>query len=103
MDTDNEKIVFYEDKCIGCGDCVFSCPTDAWQKRQAGYSIFIGGKMGKFPKLGVKVFDFIETKQKVMDIIKQTLEFYKKHGHKGERFGNTLDRVGVDKYKEEVS
>lgn len=99
---DNKKIVFHEDKCISCGDCVFSCPTDAWQKRQEGYSIFVGGKMGKFPKIGIKVFDFVETKEKVLEIIKETLEFYKKYGKKGERFGNTLDRVGIDKYKGEV-
>jgi len=102
VDKDNKEIIFHEDKCIGCGDCVYSCPTDAWQKRREGYSIFVGGKMGKFPKLGVKVFDFIETKDKVSEIIKKTLEFYKKFGKKGERFRDTLDRVGIDKYKKEV-
>ena len=103
VDKDSEKIVFHEDKCIGCGDCVYSCPTDAWQKRQEGYSIFVGGKMGKFPKLGIKVFDFVETKDKVLEIIKKTLEFYKKFGKKGERFRDTLDKVGIGKYKEIVS
>jgi len=102
VDKDNEKIVFHEDKCIGCGDCVYSCPTNAWQKRQEGYAIFIGGKMGKFPKLGIKVFDFVETKEKVFEIIEKTLEFYKKLGKKGERFRDTLDRVGIEKYKETV-
>ena len=89
-------------KCIGCGDCVHSCPTNAWQKRQEGYSIFVGGKMGKFPKLGIKVFDFIETKEKVLEIIKKSLAFYKEFGVKGERFRDTLDRAGVDKYKKAV-
>ncbi|MDO8603729.1 MAG: 4Fe-4S binding protein [Candidatus Omnitrophota bacterium] len=97
-----DDIVFNEGKCIGCGDCVHSCPTNAWQKRQEGYSVFVGGKMGKFPKLGIKAFDFIETKKKVLEIIKNTLEFYKKFGEKGERFGDTLDRVGVEKYKKAV-
>lgn len=103
VDKDNEKIVFNAEKCIGCGDCVYSCPTSAWQKRQEGYVIFVGGKMGKFPKLGVKAFDFVETKEKVFEIIHKTLEFYKRFGNKGERFGETLDRVGLEKYKEKVS
>ncbi|MBU3911182.1 MAG: 4Fe-4S binding protein [Candidatus Omnitrophica bacterium] len=103
VDRDSEKILFDADKCIGCGDCVYSCPTDAWRKRQEGYAIFVGGKMGKFPKLGVKVFDFIETKERVFEIIDKTLEFYKKFGNKGERFRETLDRVGVEKYKNKVS
>ena len=98
----SNDIVFYEDKCIGCGDCVYSCPTNAWQKTQEGYSIFVGGKMGKFPKLGIKVFDFIETKEKIFGIIKKSLGFYKEFGIKGERFRDTLDRVGIDKYKKAV-
>lgn len=102
VDRDSEKIVFHEDKCIGCGDCVYSCPTSAWQKRQEGYTIFIGGKMGKFPTLGVKIVDFVETKERVLEIIEKTLEFYKKFGEKGERFRDTLDRVGINKYKQEA-
>ena len=98
----SNDIVFYEDKCIGCGDCVHSCPTNAWQKRQEGYSIFVGGKMGKFPKLGIKVFDFIETRGKVLDIIKKSLGFYKEFGKIGERFRDTLDKVGIYKYKKAV-
>ena len=102
VDKDKEKIIFHEDRCIGCGECVYCCPTSAWQKRQEGDTIFLGGKMGKFPKLGIKLFDFIESKEEVLEIIKKTLEFYKKFGNKGERFRDTLDRVGIDKYKEVV-
>lgn len=53
--------------------------------------------MGKFPKLGIKVFDFIENRDKMVEIIKKTLEFYKKIGKKGERLRETLDRVGLEK------
>jgi dissimilatory sulfite reductase (desulfoviridin) alpha/beta subunit len=102
VDKKNRKIMHYRQKCIGCGDCVYSCPTDAIQKRQEGYRIFVGGKMGKFPRLGIKVFDFIKTKEEVLEIIGKTLEFYKRFGNKGERFRETLDRVGLDKYKEET-
>lgn len=99
VDKQKSEIIFEAQKCIGCGDCVFSCPTDAWQKRQEGYVIFVGGKMGKFPKLGEKAFDFIESAERVLEIISQTLEFYKKEGKPGERFRDTLDRVGIEKYK----
>lgn len=100
VDKKKEVVIFDSQKCIGCGDCVYSCPTNAWQKDEEGFAIFVGGKMGKFPALGIKVFDFIDTKDKVFEIIKKTLEFYKKEGKPGERFRDTLDRVGIDKYKE---
>lgn len=99
VDKENKEIIFHEEKCIGCGDCVYSCPTNAWQKRQEFYSIFIGGKMGKFPKLGIKAFDFVETKEEVLKVIEKTLQFYKEFGKQGERFRDTLDRVGLDNYK----
>jgi anaerobic sulfite reductase subunit C len=102
VNRENKEIVFREDKCVGCGDCVYSCPVNAWVKRREGYTIFAGGKMGKFPKLGIKVFDFIETKEEVLDIIEKTLEFYKKSGKKGERFGDTLDRTGIEQYRKAV-
>ncbi|MFH1784786.1 MAG: 4Fe-4S dicluster domain-containing protein [bacterium] len=102
VDKDQSKLVFSEKKCIGCGDCVYCCPTSAWEKIQEGYSIFIGGKMGKFPQLGVKIADFVQTKDEVMEIIQKTLEFYKKAGLQGERFAQTLNRIGVEKCREEV-
>lgn len=59
--------------------------------------------MGKFPKLGIKVFDFVDTKARVSKIIEKTLQFYKKEGQRGERFRDVLERVGLDKYKMAVS
>jgi dissimilatory sulfite reductase (desulfoviridin) alpha/beta subunit len=102
VDKDKREIIFREDTCIGCGDCVYSCPTSAWQKRQQGYTIFVGGKMGKFPKLAQKAIDFVETQEKVLKIIEKTLGFYKKYGNKGERFRDALDRIGIIKYKKEI-
>ncbi|NQT95153.1 MAG: 4Fe-4S binding protein, partial [Candidatus Omnitrophica bacterium] len=102
IDKEKQELVFLQDKCIGCGDCVYVCPTEAWVKRLEGYTVYIGGKMGKFPKLGIKVFDFIETKEQLFEIIDKTLEFYKKEGIKGERFRETLDRVGLEKYHEAI-
>lgn len=102
VDRTNKKLIFDAERCIGCGDCVYSCPTDAWQKSKEGYTIFVGGKMGKFPKLGIVAFDFVETRRKVLEIIRKTLEFYKREGKIGERFRETLDRVGLEKFKESV-
>ena len=102
VDRDKQELLFSGRKCIGCSKCVYSCPTSAWQNRQEGYSIFAGGKMGKFPKLAKKVFGFIATKEQVHEITRKTLKFYKEVGKEGERFRDTLDRVGFKRYKEAV-
>ncbi len=41
--------------------------------------------------------------EKVLDFISKTVEWYNANGTRGERIGTTFDRVGVEKYKEEVA
>ncbi len=90
-------------KCILCGDCIFACPSYAWEQEKAGYRIFVGGKMGKFPYLGREVFNFLEGEEKLLQLIEKTLEFYNEEGERGERFGETIVRVGLDNYKKTVT
>ena len=98
-----DDILHYDrSKCIGCGDCIFVCPQEAWEKRRSGYRVYVGGKMGKFPHLGHKGFDFIESEGKMLQIVEKTLDFYKAKGKKGERFAETIDRIGLENYRKEV-
>ncbi len=32
LKTENNKVVRDKDKCIGCGECVLNCPTNAWTR-----------------------------------------------------------------------
>jgi dissimilatory sulfite reductase (desulfoviridin) alpha/beta subunit len=102
VQRENGKLIFDARKCIGCGDCVFVCPQEAWEKRNSGYRVYVGGKMGKFPHLGHKAFDFIESEEKLLQIIEKTLGFYKAKGKRGERFAETIDRVGLKDYKKQI-
>lgn len=96
IEIKNGKLKFDRSKCVGCGDCVFSCPTGAWEKVLSGYRLFLGGKMGKFPKLGIKAIDFIESQEELLRIIEQAFKFYKEEGRRGERFRETLERLGLE-------
>ncbi len=102
IEIEGEELHYDRSKCIGCGDCIFVCPTEAWEKKRAGYRVYVGGKMGKFPHLGHKAFDFIESEEKLLQIVERTLNFYKAKGEKGERFAETIDRVGLERYQKEV-
>ncbi len=91
----DDRLVYREDICVRCGSCIAACPTDAWERTGTGYALFVGGKMGKRPRLGDRLPFEAKTEEEVLDIIDATIEWYASNGTKGERFGETLDRVGI--------
>ena len=88
-------------KCIFCGDCIKSCPVDAWRVRRTGLAAYVGGRFGRHPRLGSKVIDFL-TIAEAEGLVSKTLAFYKEFGKKGERLGVAVERLGLDFYKEKV-
>lgn len=99
--VDDETVHFDREKCDLCGDCIASCPTDAWENARTGYTIYIGGKIGRKPKLGTKFVELVDEKT-LFDILEKTLNFYRENANTGERFGETIDRLGIEIYKEAV-
>ena len=88
-------------RCVHCGDCIQSCPTDAWKEERKGYAVFAGGKMGRHPSLGEKIADFVDEEQGI-EIIRRCLDFYLQNGNKRERFGDLLQRFGIERFKSEI-
>ncbi len=91
-----------QDKCILCGLCIKNCPANAWEAKKSGYTLFLGGTMGKKPRLGTRAKVLIESKDELLRYIKRAFEFYLLNGRKKERFGHTLDRIGVEKALAEI-
>ena len=96
-DADTGKPIFDPMKCIYCGDCIRACPTEAWKPARYGHTVRIGGKHGRHPMEAVEVCNFLPD-EKVPDAIRLTVEWYNANGKRYERIGNTLKRVGLDKY-----
>ncbi len=90
------------DKCILCGLCIRNCPVNAWEAQKSGYTLYLGGTMGKKPRLGTKAKVLIESKDELLRYIKRAFDFYIHNGRKKERFGHTLDRIGVEKALAEI-
>jgi anaerobic sulfite reductase subunit C len=88
-------------KCIFCGDCIKSCPTDAWRAERTGLAVYVGGRWGRHPEMGKKIGDFISP-DRAMGVISEVLKFYKEKGNRGERLGVTINRVGLDELKRRV-
>jgi dissimilatory sulfite reductase (desulfoviridin) alpha/beta subunit/TusA-related sulfurtransferase len=83
-------------KCLLCGLCINNCPSSAWTVQKTGYTLYLGGTMGKKPRLGTRAKVLIESKEELLGFIRQAWEFYLANGKKKERFGHMLDRIGVD-------
>ena len=89
-------------KCISCSICTSSCPAEAWKPARHGFILWIGGTMGKTPRLATRLPGIIESKDELYSLIDRAIEYYRRNGRKRERFGHTIDRIGVKKVKEEI-
>ncbi|MCK5506268.1 MAG: sulfurtransferase TusA family protein [Thermodesulfovibrionia bacterium] len=102
LENREDHFVLHLDKCIFCGLCIRNCPSNAWEAGKTGYTLLVGGTLGKKPRLGTKAKVLIESKEELLQYIRRAFEFYVKNGRKKERFGHTLDRIGVEKALEEI-
>lgn len=96
IEEKDSAFILDEKKCIYCGLCIKNCSTSAWSAKKTGYTLFLGGTLGKKPRLGTRAKELIETKEELLGHVERAFKFYRAHGKKKERFGHTLDRIGVD-------
>ncbi|MDQ1254407.1 MAG: anaerobic sulfite reductase subunit [Euryarchaeota archaeon] len=96
-----EKARIDREKCILCGACIATCKKDALKAEITGCTIFVGGSMGRNPRHGTKIVELADEEQ-LFSILEKTVDYYRKYGLDGERLGELLDRLGIEKYREEV-
>lgn len=92
--------VDYE-KCNNCGRCAFSCPTEAYETEE-GYYVYFGGLFGNTINKGASLVPFIKDRETLLRVCDAALVFFNDNAKPGERFKFTLDRVGIDKFKDKV-
>lgn len=99
--VENDKAVIDWDKCNLCGACVGACPSDLIKEEAKGYRIFVGGKIGKRPRLGFELTE-VKSAEETVAIFRKIMEWSKKNTNKGERFGDCIERVGFEEFKSSV-
>lgn len=97
----NKRPVYRKENCFFEGDCIRVCPVNAWKLKKTGFAVYIGGKVGRFPKFGIKIADFIGEKD-IPKIIKNTIHCYNRIAEKGERFVEALERQNLEEIKREI-
>ena len=98
----NGKILIDLEKCNHCGRCVGKCPFKAFEEYQEGYKIYIGGRYGKKVNRAIPLNRIYLSKEEVLDAIEKIILFYKDNGIKGERFADTIERIGFSNIEKSI-
>ncbi|MDD5095099.1 MAG: 4Fe-4S binding protein [Dehalococcoidia bacterium] len=90
-------ITIIRSQCFNCGKCAMVCPEGAISSIEQGVAVFIGGKFGKQYRIGQRI-EGVFPIEKAVEVADRLIRYYEDHAKPGERFGDTLDRVGVDRF-----
>ena len=98
-----DAYVVDREKCINCGSCTSDCPNAAWTPARRGYTLWIGGTAGKWPRPATKVPGLIIGKEELFATVDRVVSYYGANGRTQERFGRTLDRIGLESALAEIT
>ena len=97
---DNGRITIPEETCNHCGRCIGKCPFGAVSESTVGYKVFIGGRWGKRAAMGKALSHIFTSEAEVMSVIESAILLFKSQGIQGERFADTVNRIGFDRVEE---
>ncbi|KAB2953022.1 hypothetical protein F9B85_07100 [Heliorestis acidaminivorans] len=87
------------EQCLACGHCIDACPTGTLDKGKSGWTLLIGGKLGRIPSLAIPVAHFLSTVEVIQTILSYLdpyLAAIPKEVSRKERFRAWLDRTYQD-------
>lgn len=92
-------------KIAVCG-CMNSCTEPAVKDlgimgTPKGYTIMIGGNAGIRPRIADVLIENVKPEE-VLPIVDKIVEYYKQNARKYERFGKMIDRIGIEKVKQDI-
>lgn len=96
------KIRLDANACNHCGRCVGTCPFHAVEDSMSGYRIYIGGRWGKKITQGQYLDRVFTDKEEVLSIIEKAILLFREQGITGERFADTVARIGFDSVQEQL-
>jgi dissimilatory sulfite reductase (desulfoviridin) alpha/beta subunit len=85
-------------RCLCCGQCLPVCPTGTLQEAARGYRILVGGKLGRHPRLAQEL-PGIYGLEEMRQMVDRCLDHYQRYCQKGERFGEVLERTGLEELR----
>ena len=98
----NGKIEIASDACNHCGRCIGKCPFGAVNESEVGYRIYIGGRWGKKVAQGHMIEKIFTSEEEVIAMTEHAILFFRDEGLSGERFADTIDRLGFEYVQEKL-
>lgn len=89
------KIVMGAD-CNNCGRCRGKCPFGAVAEYTDCYKVYIGGRWGKKIANGRPLEKLFTSEEEVLDVVERAILFFRDEGLSGERFADTIERLGFE-------
>lgn len=96
------KIQIDAKDCNHCGRCIGKCPFGAVSEAAAGYKVYIGGRWGKKVAEGRALDRVFTSEEEVIDVVERAILFFRDEGISGERFADTIARLGFDYVQEKL-
>ena len=90
------KLAIDTDACNHCGRCVDKCPFDVVTESTYGFKVYIGGRWGKRAAEGRALSRIFTSEEEVLDLVEKAILFFRDEGVSGERFSDTIARLGFD-------
>ena len=99
---EGDKIVVDEAACNHCGRCVTKCPFKAFEAYVSGCRVYIGGRWGKKVAQGRYLDKVFTDEAEVLDLVEKAILLFREQGQAGERFADTVNRLGFEKVQEQL-
>ena len=88
--------------CYNCGRCIPTCKLGAITAEKNGCKIYIGGRWGKKVARGTALGKIFESEAEALATVEKVILFYKENGTPGERFADTITRIGFENVEKEI-
>ncbi len=90
-------------ECNGCGRCRGKCPFGVTEEYVNGYKVYVGGRWGKKVATGQSLSKIFTSEEEVMDVVERAILLFRDEGITGERFADTIARLGLDYVEEKLT
>ena len=89
-------VALNEALCNNCGRCINKCPFGVFANEAEGYRVYIGGRWGKKTGIAKPLNRIFQNEEEVLAVIEKAIIFFRDNGIKGERFADTIERLGFE-------